>query len=199
VFARSPHLPYETLADLVEGRLAAGAAVEARAHVAGCARCGREVATLERMIGALRAGTGEDAPPVAIARAVRLFAPFARPAGPGLRERLVAMLAFDSGARPLTVGLRAASIVPRQLLYQAGEHTIDCQLTPAGERWVLAGQILGPGVARGVALVGPDATEEAPVSEQGEFTLPPVAPGRHTLRVTLDAAEIEVPDLAIGT
>jgi anti-sigma factor RsiW len=198
VIARSPHPDIATLTDLAEGRLSGDVAARARAHLAACARCAAEVATLERLIGTMRADQGEDAPAAVIARAARLFRPLVQPAPPTLRERLLAALKFDSGVQPLALGLRTVAHAPRQLLFGVGDYDLDLQVTSAGEQWLLAGQLLGPASGGSITISGPAGAATAALNDQGEFSLPPLASGTYALRLTLDTTELDFPELRLG-
>ncbi len=195
---KSSHVPFDRLADLAEGRLEADEQRRARAHLAVCARCAADAAWLERTTRLMRADDSEDAPAHVVARAVRLFRPRVADPAPSLRERIVAALTFDSGQAPLAFGVRAAQTMPRQLLYTAGEQELDLRLTPVGDRWIVAGQILGPSAGGRVALTGPAGASEAPIDDLGEFTLPPVLAGDYALQLQIGDADIEVAGLRIG-
>lgn len=210
------HLPFETLADLNDGQLPDAERVEALAHTETCARCAAELAWLARATVTLRSNELEDAPDALIARAVRLFptAPAVRPvpsAEIGILRRLVAALTFDSGAAPLALGVRSTLPVERQLLLAVDElgMAIDLRVTPVGERWVIAGQILGlADVPHGtVALHAAtdsvtDSVIEAPVSAFGEFSLGGVTAGVYELALRLadtdTDTEVVVLSLRVG-
>ena len=192
------HPSFEALADLVEGRIDPEVAGELQAHIAGCARCADDVSALTRLLGTMRADRGEDAPPGVVARAVRLFPAPSRAGEVTLRERIVAALRFDSGVRPLALGLRSPSPAPRQVLYGGGEYDLDMQITLGTDHWFLSGQLLGPGKGLLVVAEGPDGEVTAPIDEQGEFTLPPLRPGRYAFRIVLDAVEMVLPPLDLG-
>jgi len=209
------HLSFETIADLNEGRLSDEERTDALAHLGTCTRCTAERAWLERANLTMRANELEDAPDALVARAVRLF-----PTGQAVREvsatvdepsvlrRLVAALTFDSGATPLAMGVRSSLPVERQLLLSAGDIDInidiDLRLTPEGDRWLLAGQVLGASSASDatVALRSQlDPTIAESVSAFGEFSFVGVPAGVYEFALRLEdvRTEIVVPDLRIGT
>ena len=65
---------------------------------------------------------------------------------PRLAERIgqaLATLVFDSFARPQLAGIRSTETANRQLLYRAGDYSIDLQIAPStGARGDLIGQVL---------------------------------------------------------
>ncbi|MCA1633367.1 MAG: hypothetical protein LC802_06500 [Acidobacteria bacterium] len=196
------HLSFALLADLVEGHLGTEEQASARTHLAGCARCSGQAASLARVTGLMRADTSEEAPHDVLSDAIRMFR--TRPIAaetPGLLRRLVASLSFDSGALAPAFGVRSgAPAAARQLLFSAGDVDIDLRLAPSGEGWAVSGQVLGACSTGGrVELL---AGDDAPASEAGlndlcEFTLPSVPEGVYTLRLLIDDAEIEVPGLTL--
>src|SRR6185295_4634470 len=86
-------------------------------------------------------------------RAVRIFQTQRdRPklaARPKLAQRIgqaVASLVFDSFARPALAGVRSTETTNRQLLYRAGDYSIDLQIAPAERaKAELIGQALKEG------------------------------------------------------
>lgn len=195
----SPHIPFSQLVDLVEGRLPPDERPPLEAHIASCARCSDEVAKLERLIGLMRTSTAEDAPPSVIDRVMRLFP--LRTASSGLRRHISAVLRFDSlkfGLAP-AFGARSGEPSARQLLLNAEAHDIDLRIEPAGEAWVISGQVFGESAAGGqLELQGATSSNQAALNEQSEFTLPPVPAGLYKLILHLTDVDVEVDELKIG-
>lgn len=198
----SPHVSFEQLTDLAEGRAPADEWVNLNSHLAACSRCAADLAWLRRAISLMRTDEGQDTPPAVMARAIRLFRARAEQAAstPDLRERVLALLRFDSVWRPLAPGLRAGPTAARLLLFRAGSRELDVRLTRAGEDWIVSGQILGPEASGKVELRGPDPDSrvQAALNDLSEFTLPPVPAGHYALLLHLVEAEIEVTDLEVG-
>jgi anti-sigma factor RsiW len=196
----SPHLSFERLTDLVEGRVSANEQAGVHSHLATCPRCAADLAWLKRAIALMRSDDSQDAPPWAIARAVGLFRSRAEQAAPlpNLRERVLARLRLDSAQRPLALGLRTGQAAARQLLFGAGEHDLDIRLTPAGSAWVVSGQVLGAEASGSVELRGEAIRMRAGLNDLSEFALPPVPAGRYALILRLAEAEIAIADLEVG-
>jgi hypothetical protein len=131
---------------------------------------------------------------------VHLFSARAgRPApAAGWPQRILAVLRFDSAQSPLALGQRAGPAPARQLLFSAGAHDLDLRLTPAGEAWVVTGQVLGPDTAGRAELRGAANVVQAVLSDLSEFALPAVPAGRYALVLHLADAEVEVADLPVG-
>lgn len=145
-----------------------------------------------------RSRTLVSAPETVVQRAIDLFAARARTAAapaPGLRQRLLAALSFDSGgAAGLSFGLRSTGTVERQLLYSVGDRDIDLRIagTRPG-RWRIAGQVLGPDRTGTATLAGPGGERVVPWSELAEFSFDDVGEGRWTLSLAGDDWETALP------
>ncbi len=119
-----------------------------------------------------------------------------------LRQRLLAVLSFDSWAQPaLAAGLRSTGSATRQLVFSAEGRDIDLRIAPSGERFAVHGQVLGPDDNGAVALAPEQAAAtvyEAPLDAMGEFHLAGVAPGRYQLSLLLAGHEIVLPTFDVG-
>jgi anti-sigma factor RsiW len=194
----SPHISLAQTVDLIEGRLSVADQVQAQSHIVACARCAAELARLSRVIGLMRADTGEDAPPHVTTRAVALFRSGRVPAFPEPRQRLLAALRFDSGRTPQPLGVRAGVLSDRQLLFVADQAAVDLRIIRAGELWGIIGQVFGRALSGQVDLLGVAATAQVVINDLGEFRLPPVPSGIYTLTVRLANADVEVVGLEVG-
>ena len=140
-------------------------------------------------------------------RAIRIFDAAQRPK---LKERIgqaIASLIFDSFALPALAGVRSSETGNRQLLYRAGDYSIDVQIASSEEtRAVLIGQILREGESNFESVSGLKleiVQGKRPVSssvtdEMGEFKFSGVEHGVYTLRIELSEGSITIPDLPIN-
>ncbi|WP_330462043.1 hypothetical protein OIB37_31515 [Streptomyces sp. NBC_00820] len=99
----------------------------------------------------------------------------------------IAELTFDSLVDALPV--RGVPQAPRMLTFQAGELTVDVEVTGDG----LIGQLLPPGSARVEVLGGPQTVRPVPVDTLGRFTsdAPPTGPFALRLRTGGDVIVTE--------
>jgi len=151
-----------------------------------------------------RAAALPDAPPELINAAAGLFP------GPSLREvalaatrLLAAALRFDSwAAAPLAHGMRALPADTRHLLFTAMGRDIDLRITPADQRFALAGQILGPDEAGRAELTSHagrgDDRRVAVIDELGEFRLDSIDRGTYLLTLRMGGDEIVLPPIEVG-
>ena len=197
----SRRIPFMRLVDLVEGRLGREDEAQLRAQLVDDERAAADVRWLERVVAAMRPATvWDEAPPEEVsARAVRLFSPRSGSGSLSPLQRVRAMLDFDSLYAPQPLGRRSGQPIERQLLFSAGELSIDLRFIPSGTLWSLAGQVLGPSTGGGqVALASPATSAEATLNELSEFVLPPVPAGDYTLTLRLAGVQIEIDKLQVG-
>lgn len=145
---------------------------------AGCARCARSLAVIEKIAVTAREEARWEPPAGVLERAMDIFAILARRVEP-LRHRLVARLVFDSLRQPLPAGVRASNSVTRHVLYRTGDFFIDLRLdAEQGARRVsIVGQVSPREPSRRTALetVSVLLTDrrsvltQAPVNKFGEF------------------------------
>jgi hypothetical protein len=201
---------FEQLVDFLDKRLDEADAAAVAIHTASCAACEDTKGWYERV----RAVTADDdsvAPPSwALKRAVRIFEAQRPRSSARLTERIgqaVASLVFDSFARPALVGVRSTETANRQLLYRAGDYSVDLQIAPSERSQLdLIGQVLKEGepsfesvsglklaIAHKGELVFSTVTDE-----MGEFKVSGIEPGVYDLRVQLSEGSITLPDLPMN-
>jgi hypothetical protein len=95
-------------------------------------------------------------------------------------------------------GVRSGQATSRQLLYSAEESDIDLRISSQDDQWIVAGQLLGRDCVGGrVEIEGERGLAVAALDELCEFMLPPVPSGNYTLRLRLQDAEVELPQLEL--
>ena len=194
----SHHIPFDRLVDLVEGRLSPDEQTQVQAHTTACSHCTTQMAWLERVIGLMRANDYEE-PPARVAAAIsRAFRSYGPAPSSSLRQRIMAVLRFDSAQLRLSVGRRSGSSSERQLLFTAENLDLEVHVTQSGSLWEVSGQVLNADAHGLVELQGSTGEVRATLNEVGEFLLPPVPPGRYTLVLQLATVEMEIAGLEIG-
>jgi hypothetical protein len=121
-----------------------------------------------------------------------------REPAPGLVRRILATLKFDSSGLSPAFGVRSESSGERQLLFEAGEMRLHLQVSPAGEQWVITGQVLGPPASGEVELKSESGSTQAVLDDQREFVIPGVARGSYSMVLRLSDLELEVPEFKLG-
>jgi len=190
----SPHIPLETLADIVEDRAKAGILQTAMAHVATCSACDDMLRRLRQLVVMMRTDTAADAPRDVLMSAISLFSPQRKRPLP----RIIATLIFDSRKAGPAFGMRSLRMTSRQLLYSAPQADLDLRIAIQNEECVVAGQVIRDGCAGGlVEISGATGTAEASLNELCEFKLPAIPVGNYSLRVRMSDVEIEIPELEL--
>jgi hypothetical protein len=200
---------FEQLIDSIDNRLAKPEAARVAAHLAGgCAAC-VEARDWYEQVRSVTANDDSVTPPAWVfKRAVRIFDKASHPSKlAAFVGDLIASLVFDSFARPALVGVRSTETVNRQLLYRAGDHSIDLQIIPTEHTNAdLIGQVLKEsdptfesvsglklGVTRGGKLLFSAMTDA-----RGEFKITGIEHGVYDLRVDLSDGTITVPDIPVS-
>jgi hypothetical protein len=199
--AESSALDFAQLTDWVEGRLSAEAAQAMAIHVAESDAATHATVAWLRAFAQVSTHVTLVAPPRETHNALaQRFADFARQRKePGLIQRILATLTFDSGLQPMAVGLRSAAIQPaqRQLLYSAEIADVTLNIHPRhqDQRLDLSGQVFAQGdlaiEGRVVHLMRGDTNLDiATTDELGEFVFEAVPPGSYALTLMIDQAHI---------
>lgn len=194
----SPHLEFDKLADLAEGRLADSERQQTLAHLARCSSCSEKSAHLERTVEMMRSDATEDVPAYAFEKVKDMFRARVKPAD-SIFKQVLATLKFDSLLETPAFAIRSAATSERQLLFNAGERELHLQIKQTGDRRVVSGQVLGPCTGGQVELQGINITVKAVLSDLCEFTLDSVPEGTYALILRLPDAELRIPDLNLGS
>jgi hypothetical protein len=199
--SRQTRISFETLADLVDGRLSESEAAEVRRQLADADACTRADLAWLQALAAFRRAMPPEAPPERVREALR--AHFRRWAEgrrqPGLFQRLVAQLTFDSRRQPALVGVRGGPVEPGQLLYTTDRLDIELHVLSAGPGQV---RILGQALSRDPELNVADCAVQllagereiglTSTNELGEFTFEAVPCDNYTLVLVSEEGEIEL-------
>lgn len=200
---------FAQLIDYLDGQLASELAVEVAAHIAtGCSRCATDCAWYERVKMVAVTDDTAEPPPWVLKRAVKVFETArSRTSVKDVLSRLAAVLIFDSRNRPQLSGVRLTEAADRQLLYRAGDYTVDLQIASIDEnRSRLSGQALKEGEFKFESVAGlkvflvreEEAIESAVANNFGEFTFSDVADGQYDLRIEAGDVSITIAGLTIS-
>lgn len=195
----SQHIAFEKLADLAENRASADERTASMAHLSACSHCSAELQRVGHVLELMRTDTATDAPRDVLAYAINVFRGRERSSEVSLLRRIVAALTFDSSTNMAPAfGVRSGQATSRQLLYSAEQSDIDLRISSQDDQWIVAGQLLGQDCVGGrVEIEGESGLVVAALNELCEFTLPPLPPGSYTLRLLLQDAEVEIPQLEL--
>ncbi len=206
--APQKRIPFETLADLVDGRLSESEAAEVRRRLFDADPLTQADLAWLQALTAFRRAMPLEAPPERVREALRNY--FRRWAEerrqPSLFQRLVAQLTFDSRLQPALAGVRSGPSEPGQLLYTTDQMDIELHLLPAGSGRV---RILGQALPRNPDLDMADCTVQLLDGEQelgltntnelGEFAFEATPGSDYTLVLVSDEGEITLEHVDLTT
>lgn len=136
-----------------------------------------------------------DAPPDSIKWAKNLFR--ARIAAPqkSLVQKVLAVLQLDLSPNKAVFGERSASASQaRQMLFEAGDASIDLRITATENGFDLRGQILGAGFANAAVKIG---AAETVANDLSEFAFNDLTKGEYDLTIKTETAEIVIENLEL--
>jgi hypothetical protein len=205
---RSEDKEFARLADWVEGRLSEQEARAIEEQVAVADSATRADVAWLHAFARISENTVIASPPARVREAlIERFQAYAEgKQHPGLLQRLVATLTFDSTLRPAP-GMRAAAVpeAQRQLVYstEAADVAVHIRPRPHDGLFDLHGQILplngtdsgafGVQVLEGTTEVATTATNDL-----GEFTFEAVSPGVYEVLASNERVEIRIPRVELN-
>ena len=191
---------FEQLIDTLDS---AGPVVNAGLNLhlqAGCQNCNDDLNWYRRVSMIASEDASLEPPAWVLNRAFKVFekqnklAKIARAA-----TKLVAALIFDSGVQPTFAMARSGATQGRQLLYRAGDFSIDIVIQDPTNNSAMKGQILKTGEDSFESVKGAEvslvrrgrANWSTRANEQGEFEFPS-AIGKFDLRIITEEQEITI-------
>ncbi len=200
---------FARLMDWVEGRLSEQEARAVEEWVAAAGSATQADVAWLRAFARVTEATVIASPPATVREAlVERFDAYAEgKQHPGLLQRLVATLTFDSTMQPAP-GLRAARAQEsqRQLVYSADAADVAMIVRPRTRDGLLDlhGQILpvdsaDAGIFGVQLLAGSSEVATTATNELGEFTFEAVPPGVYEVLAGSDRVEIRIPDVELNS
>jgi hypothetical protein len=155
---------------------------------------------IERIVQLMETDDSADAPAGAVKWAKNVFASRAAQARPTIFETIVATLRINiSPERPAFGERSATSSAVRQLLFAAGENSIDLRIAAGRSKSTISGQILGDGFeGAALTLEGTAKTHAAKSGELNEFKFKDVPNGTYRLAVRASGKEIVIEQIEVG-
>lgn len=208
--AQPRRIPFSQLVDWVEGRLDAEEAAAVSRHVEIDPALAADVTWLRRFLQVSQTVTLAE-PPAELRSQLRARFAAHKRSQPGLLQRLIASLSFDSGPQPLLTGVRSAARSPRQLVFTTQVADIALVFQPRNDdRFDLLGQILPLDSPDDSTSVGEEAvscrvhlltssdfdSKEIASTESddlGEFVFHALAPGHYQLLLHAEDRHILIP------
>lgn len=135
------------------------------------------------------------APQDAIKWATNIFRTRASAPKQSLGQKILAVLQMDLSPGKAAFGERSASASEtRQMLFSAGENSIDLRIAKTEKGFNVRGQILGEGFANCTVKLGEFETVS---NELSEFSFNEVQSGKYDLTLQTDKTEVVIENLEI--
>lgn len=151
--------------------------------------------TLETIVRLLQTDDSIDAPQDAVKWVKDIFRTRAAEPKKSLAQKVLAVLQIDLAPGKAAFGERSASAArSRQMLFSAGENSVDLRIAKTEKGFSLRGQILGEGFANCVIKLGEFETVS---NELSEFSFTGVSGGKYDLTLQTSETEIVIEDLEI--
>lgn len=156
--------------------------------------------TINAIILLMETDDSAPAPADAVKWSKNLFRSRAIEPKPTLIERIVAVLQMDLSPETAVFGERSgAAGTERQMLFSAGDNSIDLRAAKKGRKFRLAGQILGEGFEGGkITLEFEGVSVTASISDLSEFSIEELLAGTYRLTVDGKSKQIIIDGINLG-
>ena len=160
----------------------------------------RDEKEFERIIELMRADKSVDAPADAIRWSKNIFRARAVESKATLRQKILAVLQINLAPNRAAFGERSGgSSTAGQMLFQAGDVSLDLRIKKGAKKTSLQGQILGAGFENcAVRIYNDRESFETRANELSEFKLNDIPNGAYDLILRNDATEIVIKDLDLS-
>jgi len=150
---------------------------------------------IKRIINLMQTDDSVDAPSDAVKWSKNIFRSQIAVPKMSVVEKVLGVLRIDISPNKAVFGERSGSASQtRQMLFEAGEHSIDLRVSKTEDGITVKGQILGGGFENAFVQMG---KKDTTTNDLSEFTIPEMTKGRYLLRVRSFEKEIVIEDIEI--
>jgi hypothetical protein len=193
----SKHIPTEQLINFADGILTGGESGNVQTHLKGCESCKTELSRFEKVLGVMRADVSADAPTESVMWAKNLFCTRQFAPRETMVQKILAVLQVDISQLSPAFGERSAATAA-QMLFQAGDNSVDLRVSLGEKGLKLMGQVLGGGFENcSIILRGGKKDITASANELAEFTLTGVKAGTYEMTLTSGTRQIVLESLVL--
>lgn len=154
---------------------------------------------IEKIVFLMETDNSADAPADTVKWAKNIFRTRAVEPRRTLVEKIFAVLQIDLAPNKAVFGERSATGATRQMLFAAGENSIDLRIGGTGSKRSIAGQILGDGFGGAtLKLQNENGIYQVNAGEMSEFRFDNVAKGIYRLVATGAAKEVIIDGIEVG-
>lgn len=156
--------------------------------------------TINAIIRLMETDDSAPAPADAVKWSKNLFRSRAVEPKAPLIERIFAVLEMDLSPETAVFGERsAASGTERQMLFSAGDNSIDLRAARSGKNFRIAGQILGEGFEGGtITLESEEISVTASISDLSEFSIEALPAGMYRMTVDGRSKQMIIDGINLG-
>jgi|GEM_PF-882538 len=185
------HIEQEKLLNFVDQQIPEDEAEMVVEHLVKCNKCTLEVEKTKNILGLMKSDDSADAPEGLLDWAKNIFPqPMAGEKKGGIRQ-ILAIFAMDLSGNRLAINERGMQSTIRQMLYQAGENSLDLRVSTNGQKSSLIGQVLGTGFEKAkVELLRDRAAIRTETNDLSEFSISKITPGSYDLKIQKGDLEI---------
>lgn len=154
----------------------------------------------EQILRLMQRDDSADAAADSVNRAKNLFRAKAAERPASLVEKIMAVLQVDLSPNRAAFGERSAGAgQARQMLFDAGDNSIDLRVKEDKGIFEIRGQVLGTGFAGGeVELTGNGKSFKAGLNETSEFKLAGIPAGTYAFTARGDGKELVIEGLSLA-
>ena len=155
---------------------------------------------INQIINLMQSDDSADAPTNAVRWAKNIFLTRAAAPQKSFVQKVLAVLQMDLSPNKAAFGERsAAGAQARQMLYEAGENSLDLRIKQGENGLILQGQILGEGFAGCIVkLFNEDKTFETRTNKLSEFNLSGIPSGKYNLSLQNGETEVVIENLELN-
>ena len=151
---------------------------------------------INKIVQLMETDKSVDAPTDAVKWAKNIFRSRVAEPKQSFVQKVLAVLQMDLSPNKAAFGERSASADrARQMLFQAGENSIDLRVAKTENGFSLRGQILGEGFANCTIKLGEFETMS---NELSEFSFTEIQRGKYDLTLQKGETEIVIENLEVG-
>lgn len=153
---------------------------------------------IEKIVFLMETDKSADAPADAVKWAKNIFRTRAVEPKRSLIERIVGVLQLDLAPNKAVFGERSATSATRQMLFGAGDNSVDIRIGGDAKNLKIAGQILGEGFGGATVRLEGERIFESVAGELSEFRFERVTAGTYRLVATSATKEIVIDGIEVG-
>jgi hypothetical protein len=192
------HIEFEEIIKLAENDSASELSSAKANHLGSCAECSVQLRQLKNLFSLAPKEFPETVSQATTAHLLNIYRQPAAKTRKSLTNRLAGLLIFDDWKPEFALNERLSFQDTRQLLYKAGDYTIDLRVHLADDRFLISGQIFPEAFAAVVRIYNAKISLETSLNEDGEFDFPPFDEGNFNLQIVTENETIELNDISLA-